>query len=176
MVNTFLVCSDYRKSAAQLDRKRLGKQRVEAQQILTALQNMRLVAEYLDFGELPVHKSSEERRKWILALRRKYMISEPIFRDGKAIYPGWWSHPATRMWIGYEDALAKYICDHIDEWVHRGYKNNMIHPEYKMDHERPAWNDDSEFHENHQAVLFKKDPELYPKFSDIPAFDGYIWP
>ena len=39
MVNTFLPYSSFKKSVKSLDNKRLGKQRVEAKQILTALSN-----------------------------------------------------------------------------------------------------------------------------------------
>ena len=46
MVNLFLTDSDYRKSAKNLDDKRLGKQRVEAFQILTLLQDLNFLAQY----------------------------------------------------------------------------------------------------------------------------------
>lgn len=37
----------------------------------------------------------------------------------------WSNHPATKMWSGYEDALALYYNEIVVEWIARGYKNNM---------------------------------------------------
>ena len=31
------------------------------------------------------------------------------------------------MWDGYENALKQYLNECIDEWVSRGYNNNMKH-------------------------------------------------
>jgi len=44
MVNTFLVDSDFEKSAEQLDSRRLGKQRVEAYQILNLIDNIKILS------------------------------------------------------------------------------------------------------------------------------------
>ena len=38
---------------------------------------------------------------------------------------GWVNHPATLMWKGHTCFLAKYMNTMIDEWVARGYTNNM---------------------------------------------------
>jgi hypothetical protein len=43
---------------------------------------------------------------------------------GKGGYP---YHPVNKMWVGYEDALAKYHNACIDEWVDRGFVNNMAY-------------------------------------------------
>jgi hypothetical protein len=40
-------------------------------------------------------------------------------------YKGWVNHPATLMWKGHTCFLAMYHNAMIDEWVSRGYKNNM---------------------------------------------------
>jgi hypothetical protein len=39
---------------------------------------------------------------------------------------GWRNHPATRMWDGYEDALAVYGIAICQEWIGRGYKDTML--------------------------------------------------
>lgn len=62
-MQTFLPYADFKQSAEVLDKQRLGKQRVEAYQILRAL---------------------------------------------LGITNGWIHHPATKMWRGYERALAEY--------------------------------------------------------------------
>ncbi len=42
-------------------------------------------------------------------------------------YPhkGWLSHPAKKMWEGYETALKLYVNTMILEWKSRGYNNTM---------------------------------------------------
>jgi len=44
--------------------------------------------------------------------------------DGN-FYNGWINHPATKMWSSYPDALKVYTNTMINEWILRGYKNNM---------------------------------------------------
>ena len=46
---------------------------------------------------------------------------------GRTDSKSWSNHPATKMWTGYEEALKVYQNYTIDEWVRRGYKNNMKH-------------------------------------------------
>ena len=48
MVNTFLTSSDFVQSAKNLDRARLGKQRVEPYQVLNLIQDIKLLAPLLD--------------------------------------------------------------------------------------------------------------------------------
>ena len=52
MVNTFILDHDYNISASKLDRARLGKQRVEAEQILNILLNLHACAELLRLAPL----------------------------------------------------------------------------------------------------------------------------
>jgi len=136
MVNTFLPYADFGRSAACLDRQRLGKQRVEAMQILSTIRN-------------PNAK-------------------------------GWRNHPVVNMWRGYENALMLYFNSVVNEWVKRGYKNNM--PLCEVDEENvemPWWMGDQDFHMSHQASLVRKLPEFYsPLFevSDEQMSKGYVWP
>ena len=71
MVNTFLTHPDFRKSASRLDRARLGKQRVEAQQILNILVDLKYLANYFDV-KVPVKNDGDLIRKFISTLRQKY--------------------------------------------------------------------------------------------------------
>ena len=48
-----------------------------------------------------------------------------IWRVLKGFTKGWRRHPAVLMWEGYTCFLAMYCNACIDEWVLRGYKNNM---------------------------------------------------
>ena len=58
--------------------------------------------------------------------------------SGKRTTGGWVNHPAVKMWKGYAAALAVYHNTMIDEWVDRGYNNNM--PKLPVGHlETPTW-------------------------------------
>jgi Pyrimidine dimer DNA glycosylase len=131
-VQTFLPDPNFEISAALLDSKRLGKQRVEAEQILFAL-----------------------------------------------LYGGGWKHhAATRMWRGYEPALAQYRDCMIREWIARGYRNTMpLVAEDLGEVPMPPWLGDPEFHASQRSNLLRKDPEFYSQYgwsepTDLP----YVWP
>jgi len=122
-----------------LDTKRLGKQRVEALQILRAL------------------------------LREQY---------------GWKHHPATRMWAGYEDALALYGLVMCEAWTAKGFPDTVA-PQIveelgrrpRRNARRPPWLGDEAFHRSHRSNLLRKDPEWYRQwFPDDPDDLEYVWP
>ena len=144
-MQTFVPCgTNFTKSAACLDRQRLGKQRVEVLQILKSI------------------------------------------RDGK----GWINHPATKMWIGYEPALAYYGFTICNEWTYRGYKDTCKDKIYDIAcdiygdttrFEMPPWLFDgsrSSVAWSHKSNLIRKDPEHYhPYFGDlVPDNLEYVWP
>ncbi len=90
---------------------------------------------------------------------------------------GWRNHPATKMWRGYENALKLYLNLCIDEWVSRGYNNNMKHEIIDGDVVYPPWFGAEEFHRSHRSNLVRKLPDHYRKYfpnvdSDLP----YVWP
>ena len=134
-MQTFLPYPSFETSAACLDYRRLGKQRVECKQILKAI--------HTDSG-------------------------------------GWLSHPATKMWIGYEKALSVYYNFIVSEWEHnRGYKNNMPYllVGKLFEFELPPWLGNEEFHASHRSNLLRKDKDFYGKYGwkesdNLP----YIWP
>lgn len=149
MVNTFMLSSDYRVTAKLLDRKRLGKQRVEAKQIIDALSSMYIL----------------QGNEW---------ISNPNPK-------GWINHPCSKMWMGYVPSLMVYFNIITQEWVDRGYKNNMEF--YKLDLPRveiqPPWTYWKEVHYSHMASLMRKDTRLYYDKLTYPYIYnlyGYLWP
>lgn len=96
---------------------------------------------------------------------------------------GFCSHPAVRMWLGYEDSLRQYIDACIFEWRSRGgnskYKtfgtNDVV--------EKPWWIASERFCWSHQASLYRKAPEWYGEKFDLKILRekdqlqrGYIWP
>src|SRR5688572_6558990 len=135
MVITFLPFESFTQSLSILDDKRLGKQRVEASQIL---------------------KSLTSNTK------------------------GWYNHPATKMWKGFENALRVYFNASLDEWEKRGFSNNMDRMAIDGVIIQPWWLGWEPFHMSHQASLCRKHPAYYnPLFPNLEQFymeHGYIWP
>jgi len=132
-MQTFLPYPNFRQSLEILDRRRLGKQRLEAFQILQVLENKIKVV--------------------------------------------WSTHPCIRMWKGYEEALKLYLNFSIEEWIRRGYKNNMEMALVSSTITTPHWLGDWRLHASHRANLLRKNPEYYGKFGwkeDPNA--PYWWP
>lgn len=92
-MQTFLPYPDFKKSLQALDYRRLGKQRVEAYQIIRAIK----------YGS------------------------------------GWQHHPAVTMWRGHINALKLYYNLSLDEWVGRGYRNNMLKMPIRGKIAYPQW-------------------------------------
>lgn len=90
MVNTFLVRGNYVESARLLDRARLGKQRVEAQQILMALEELRFIAKLFGILSYPENLNTpiQDRTNWIRSVVTTFnrWYSAIIIRQGE-IYP-----------------------------------------------------------------------------------------
>lgn len=89
---------------------------------------------------------------------------------------GWFKHPATQMWIGYEAALRMYTNAIVLEFVRRGGRNKVeLFP--KVECKMPWWMGHDAFHASHRSNLLRKDSEWYGKFGweeedDLP----YVWP
>jgi len=102
---------------------------------------------------------------------------------GKGGYP---YHPVNKMWIGYEDALAKYHNACINEWVNRGFVNNMSYIPTKKNRyiDMPSWLGYDKVHRSHRDNLLRKDYDYYSKL--FPVNKGkdyylnnntpYFWP
>lgn len=165
-MQTFLPYPDFYQSAAVLDRRRLGKQRVETMQIMQALTGKKLIKTVVHRGEILTLSPSE----WRLV-------------DAK---PGWMNHSATRMWRGYEHVLLEYQKAVVYEWTQvRGYLDNCLRStyaiyglgEFQPAGEKPPWLGNEAFHRSHQSQLVQKDPAYYrPYFPDVPIDLPYIWP
>jgi hypothetical protein len=140
-VQTFLPHKDYARCARVLDRQRLGKQRLEARQILMA----------------NVHGPNT----------------------------GWYNHPVTRNWRGFEVDLARYGMAICAEWARRGYRDEQFdvfltiatflteNGEVRV---QPPWVT-SALCSCHRAALLGKDYAHYSQFgwTERPT-TGYEWP
>lgn len=92
---------------------------------------------------------------------------------------GWQNHPATKMWVGFTEALKHYTNIMIREWISRGYNNNMkFYPVVERELVYPAWIGNEKFHLSHQSMLIQKNPEFYrPIFGNgVPDNLDYVWP
>ena len=133
-MQTFLPSKNIKKSLEILDNKRLGKQRVEAFQILN-----------------------------ILLKRTKTK--------------GWRNHPAVKMWKGHSNALKFYFNASLEEWIKRGFRNNMKFEKIRGKIVFPNWFGRNKFHASHRSNLLRKDKKHYSRFgwkenSNLP----YVWP
>ena len=80
---------------------------------------------------------------------------------GRTQTKGWRNHPITKMWRGYEPALQLYFNMSIDEWVSRGYNNNMKKEVITKPIVYPPWMGYDLFHMSHRANLLRKDMTYY---------------
>lgn len=179
MVNTFFLHTDFATSASMLDKARLGKQRVEAMQILNICYAYRALANYFGISQIdvtnPTMCSKAYRTNW-----RKQLYSLLIKHGGYAIRrddrilafssvkmkdtnvsKGFMHHPASAMWFGYEDALCAYINAHIDEWVRRGCQNTMYWYDIQT-YVKPWWISD-EIVQNHRISMAYREIERKEK-------------
>ena len=189
MVNTFLPYSDFKRCAKVLDYKRLGKQRVEAKQIIDILENYEALAKTLS---IPYNDNITEYMKSIYnaykSLNYLYIknndkvekFNVDIQQPGKLIIlKGFAFHPAVKMWFNHIDALKLYVNVMITEWIFRGYKNTMLIYTLPNNIIMPKWLGNKKFHHSHQKSLLVKAPEHYKslfKYKKLPTNYEYIWP
>jgi len=151
-MQTFLPFNDFRTSLSCLDYKRLGKQRVEAFQLLVV-----------------------NNDEWALS-ERKWRIDQGLMKD-RPLKSGWINHPAAVMWRGYNEALRLYFNTSVSEWLRRGYSNTMRTGPLLSTIEMPSWLGRPEFHASHRSNLLRKNMQYYSQFcwkenTDLP----YVWP
>ena len=107
---------------------------------------------------------------------------------------GWKSHPAVRMWAGYEEALGAYGLVVCRTWRERGHADScdakiraelagvgIAEPrpqgELAVAGELPPWLGNEVLHRTHRASLLRKDPGWYGcRFLDAPDDLDYLWP
>jgi hypothetical protein len=101
-------------------------------------------------------------------------------KEGKK---GWPNHPATRMWEGHTDFLARYGLAMCAEWNRRGFADGGTlawfadRVNWTVEETRPPWWGDADFHRSHRSNLLRKLPTYYRTYwsnerDDLP----YVWP
>jgi hypothetical protein len=149
-MQTFLPDPDFRRSALILDRRRLGKQRVEALQVLRGL---------------TVPGYGWRRHP---AVRMWSGYEEALVRYGLEV---------CRVWReqGHQDScaaslIAGYAAGRPDAHV-------RDQTALAAAGELPPWLGDEAFHRSHQSALVRKDRDTYaPAFPGVPDDLPYVWP
>jgi hypothetical protein len=148
-VQTFLPYPDFAASAAVLDNLRLGKQRVEALQVLRALTR-------------PTYgwKRHPAVRMWA------------GYPDGVAAY----GLAICAEWVGRgrADTCAATIATDL---AAAGRPPPREQAELARFAELPPWLGDERLHRSHRSALVRKDPGFYgPRFPDADPALVYYWP
>jgi hypothetical protein len=148
-VQTFLPYADFVATAHVLDPRRLGKQRVEALQVLRALtvpghgwRNHPAVRMWRGFEEALTRYGLEICRRWS-GLGHRDTCAGKLTAEFAALRG---ALPRTQAELAGADAL-------------------------------PPWLGDPELHRSHRSALVRKDPAYYgPLFPGVPADLPYVWP
>lgn len=154
-MQTFIPLPSFVESARVLDDKRLGKQRVEAKQILIALG--------VPVGEHDGNPSSRWRHH--PAVRMWHGFERCLIHYALAVCGEWKSR-------GFRDSLEEQFVD-ASRWVIAAYHD--ISPSSVIG--SPSWIGDDRVHASHRSNLLRKSCEHYSRFgwsepSDLP----YVWP
>ncbi|SFB19311.1 hypothetical protein SAMN05216266_10628 [Amycolatopsis marina] len=149
-MQTFLPVPDFAETARILDVRRLGKQRVEALQLLRAL-------------TVPGHGW---RHHPAAAMWAGY--EEALTRYGLEICAHWSAG-------GRADTCAASL--RTDLRVALGRTTVRDVTELSAAGELPPWIGDADFHRGHQSALVRKDPGHYRAwFPGVPDDLPYVWP
>lgn len=148
-MQTFLPYPDFARSAAVLDDRRLGKQRVETLQVVRALT-------WETYG----WKRHPAVRMW----------------EGHLEALGRYGYTVCAEWVrrGYADTCAASIAADLDS---AGVRHVRTEAELVAAGEMPTWLGDDRVHGSHRAALVRKDPEHYrPHFPEAVPEAPYHWP
>ncbi|GAA3773562.1 MSMEG_6728 family protein [Streptomyces phyllanthi] len=149
-MQTFLPYPDFRESALTLDRRRLGKQRVEALQVLRGL-----VVPGYGWRRHP-------------AVRMWAGYEEALVRYGLEVCKVWREQ-------GHQDSCAATLV--ADLAAVRPRTPVRDQQPLATAGELPPWLGDTAFHRSHRSALVRKDPTAYaPLFPGVPDDLPYVWP
>ncbi|MEU4353098.1 MSMEG_6728 family protein [Streptomyces virginiae] len=149
-MQTFLPFPSFRASAAVLDTRRLGKQRVEALQVLRGL----IVPDY-GWRRHP-------------AVRMWTGYEEALVRYGLDVCGTWTAE-------GRADTCAVTLVQDFRAWLPGAEPRTQ--QQLAADGDLPPWLGAPDFHRSHQSALVRKDPDFYrPHFPEVADDLPYVWP
>lgn len=148
-MQTFLPYADFERSARTLDTKRLGKQRVEAIQVVRGL----------------VIPTYGWRHHPAVKMWKGY--EEALGRYGLTCCDVWTE-------LGFADTCAGTIRADL---ALAGVAEIRTQVELEQAGALPPWVGDEGFHRSHRSALLRKDPGRYAElFLDVPDDLEYVWP
>ncbi len=148
-MQTFLPYPDFARSAAVLDQRRLGKQRVEALQVLRGL----IVPTY-GWRHHP-------------AVKMWRGCEEALGAYALTMIEAWTA-------AGFADTVAATLLDDLDSV---GIGRPRSQPELAALGALPVWLGDRAVHRSHRSALVRKDPGWYRSyFPTVPDDLPYVWP
>jgi hypothetical protein len=165
-MQTFLPCADFTASARTLDRRRLGKQRVETLQVLRAL----VVPDYgwrhhpaakmwTGYEEALTRYGLEVCAVWC-ALGAADTCAVKLGDEYTRATGAGAAEPATTGDLGSPDGVAV-----------------RTQAELAATGDLPPWLGDEALHRSHRSALVRKDPDHYAaQFPDVPPDLPYVWP
>ncbi|MFG2621219.1 MSMEG_6728 family protein [Streptomyces sp. NPDC048507] len=149
-MQTFLPFASFEATAGVLDARRLGKQRVEALQVLRGL----TVAGY-GWRNHP-------------AVRMWAGYEEALVRYGLDVCGAWTAG-------GRADTCAATLRRDYGAWRPGG--GVRTREQLARDGELPPWLGARDFHRSHRSALVRKDPAFYRElFPGVPDDLPYVWP
>jgi hypothetical protein len=149
-MQTFLPYAEFAATARVLDKRRLGKQRVETIQVVRALTGA-------DYGW---------RHHPAAAMWAGY--EEALVRYGLDICAVWCE-------LGNADTCATTLVADLTRGT--GVAGPRDQAELATAGELPPWLGDQAFHHSHQSALLRKDPAYYRTvFPEVPDDLPYVWP
>jgi len=148
-MQSFLPYPDFARTAAVLDPRRLGKQRVEALQILRGL-------------TVPGYGWRHHP-----AVKMWTGYEEALVRYGLEICSAW---TATER----PDTCSTSLMADLRQA--RDVRTVRDQAELGEAGELPPWLGDEAFHRSHRSALLRKDPDFYGAFFDDPPDLPYVWP
>jgi hypothetical protein len=149
-VQTFLPLANFTASAHVLDQRRLGKQRVEALQLLRAL-------------TVPGYGWQHHPAVTMWA-----GYEEALTRYGLQVCHVWCA-------AGHADTCAASL--RAELYRAFGVRCARTQAELEAAGQLPSWLGDARFHRSHQSALVRKDADYYRHFfPDVPRDLPYVWP
>ena len=148
-MQTFLPYADFELSARTLDRKRLGKQRVETIQVVRAL--------------------TRPGNGWV---NHPAVLMWRGFEEAL----GWYGFSCCQAWVelGFSDTCALTIATDLRA---AGVDTVRTQPELAAADALPPWLGNEAVHRSHQSALVRMGQEHHrPLFPDIPDDLPYVWP
>ncbi|MET7279460.1 MSMEG_6728 family protein [Kribbella sp. NPDC005582] len=148
-MQSFLPTPDFAETAALLDPRRLGKQRVEALQIFRGL-------------TIPTYgwRHHPAVKMWI-------GYEEALVRYGLEMCAAWTAS-------GRADTCALTLRTELNDVLK--VRTPRLQAELAAADELPPWLGDEALHRSHRSALLRKDPDYYSRYFDEPRDLPYVWP